>query len=695
MSSDRSSGTERFGEFVQRQAKNQAEYTQKARLKDGIEAANEAIALGHYGEAGRLLQGTILPSLRALPWTDPIELYHQELNHSEFPWHWTAIDQFLSDPDGVCRRAGRGGTTNGPLPPSQVIAHTVESVESIAAHHDITKAELTNRADAMGFAIKVGEHRQKPDMDFGDPVSAIRTDLGSLKHYFTGSTGGGKSNAAGRQFEDYYVKSLGAGKDYKCIDPAGLSTENVNAYDVPQWQRALRRAREKHDEPADWTEIDDYEPQAQILVPLSPDLSDYKLPYDRDAGEFVPDPFTIPASEISADLYQVFLEPQLSDGEGRALGDAYRAVDNAQDDWSLDDLAREIRSRDGLQDSSKESACRALQNLQAQGFIRTGADEHALDRDRWRDIFHSTDVITAINMNGLERKESRYFVLAHVIERLWTLRIRGSGQPQLATWLRELSGVAPHREIRRKESEVVGNLMEFIVSNLYRIMRKPRDVNMEILSDTQDPSDVERGVRTRFNRYVVFGGSDTELKDIFEWSGQDNWGSLKNSLVDKPGHAGIVKGCEVASDTDRWGIGPVHLTPPSWHHHDKDEGPSGWEKRVQISRQCDAMNDEELRTPEFAWDLDGDGDDATQVDEDEFGQPDQEEVSDNPKDHLSTAEYAEMKARQLRSHTDMSLRDIAGEIPDNPETGDSYDHSTIKDWTDDIEKGSGELVLDL
>ncbi|RLM32626.1 hypothetical protein [Haloarcula sp. Atlit-120R] len=701
-----SSDSERFGEFVQRQAQNRQQYSQKSSLKEGIEAANESLAVGQYHDAGLILRDRILPAVRDLPWTKPIELYHRELQDSTLPWHWSAVDRFTSDPTGVCARVARGPAGVDDLPTTvngdttdyeaaaKTIARTLASVESIASHHDVTAAELKRKADAMGHSVKLGEHKQKPDMSFGDPVSAIRTDLGSLKHYFTGGTGGGKSNAAGRQFEDYYISSLGEGRDYKCLDPAGLSTENVNAYDVPQWQQALRRAREEHDEPADWTDIEDYEPQAEFLVPLSPDLSDYRLPYDRDDSEFVPKPFTIPAAEVSADLYQAFLEPQLSDGEGRALGDAYRAVDNNLDDWSLDNLAREIRSRDGLQDSSKESAVRALQNLQSQGFIRTGADEHALSRDRWRSIFHSTDVITAINMNALERKESRYFVLSHLIERLWTLRIRGSGQPQLATWLRELSGVAPHREIRRKESEVVRNLMEFIVSKLYRIMRKPRDLNMEVLADTQDPGDVERGVRTRFNRYVVFEGSDSELKDIFSWSGQDEWYSLKNSLVDKPGHAGIVKGCEAASNTDRWGIGPVHLTPPSWHHHDKDEGPSGWEKRVQISRQTNAMHDEELRTPEYAWDLDGDGD-AEAVDEDSFGEPDEADEPDDPSEKLSTKQYAEMTARQMYSHSGKSYEQITEEIPNNPDTGKPYDRSTIHGWVSDIEKGSGELVLDL
>jgi len=701
-----SSDSERFGEFVQRQAQNRQQYSQKSRLKEGIEAANKSLAVGQHYEAGLILRDRILPAVRDLPWTKPVELYHRELQDSTLPWHWSAVDRFTSDPTGICTRVARGPSGVGDLPTTvngdttdyeaaaQTIARTLASVESIASHHDVTAAELKRKADAMGHSVKLGEHKQRPDMSFGDPVSAIRTDLGSLKHYYTGGTGGGKSNGAGRQFEDYYVSSLGEGRDYKSLDPAGLATENVNAYDVPQWQQPLRRAREEHEEPADWTDIDDYEPQAEFLVPLSPDLSDYRLPYDREAGEFVPEPFSIPAAEVSADLYQAFLEPQLSDGEGRALGDAYRAVDNNYDDWSLDNLAREIRSRDGLQESSKESAVRALQNLQSQGFIRTGADEHALSRDHWRTIFNSTDIITAINMNGLGRKESRYFALAHIIERLWTLRIRGSGQPQLATWLRELSGVAPHREIRRKESEVVRNLMEFIVSNLYRIMRKPRDLNMEILADTQDPGDVERGVRTRFNRYVVFGGSDNELKDIFEWAGQDEWDSLKNSLVDKPGHAGIVKGCEAASNTDRWGIGPVHLTPPSWHHHDKDEGPSGWEKRVQISRQTDAMHDEELRTPEFAWDLDGDG--ATEaVDEDSFGEPDEADEPDDPREKMSTERYAKLKARQLRSHTDMGYRKIADEIPDNPETGRNFAHTTVQEWVNDVEKNSGEVVLDL
>jgi hypothetical protein len=178
----------------------------------------------------------------------------------------------------------------------------------------------------------------------------------------------------------------------------------------------------------------------------------------------------------------------------------------------------------------------------------------------------------------------------------------------------------------------------------------------------------------------------------------------------KPGRAGIIKGCEPAiKSSSKWGIAPVHLTPPSWHHHDKDEGPSGWAKRARISQEVDVMNDEELRTPS-EWPLhpddasqaDGpspaDSPDSTEKVQSDGGQAEIREANDESEREEQTEsqyqkELAKTKARQLRSHTTKSLREIADEIPNNPKEGKPYAAETVRDWTEDIDKGSGEKTL--
>ena len=63
----------------------------------------------------------------------------------------------------------------------------------IAQQFDIVDAELQNRADAVGFTLKLGEHLQDWGMNLGDPVSIVTEQAGTLKTLFFGGPGAGKS----------------------------------------------------------------------------------------------------------------------------------------------------------------------------------------------------------------------------------------------------------------------------------------------------------------------------------------------------------------------------------------------------------------------------------------------------------------------------------------------------------------------
>lgn len=678
-----------------------------------------------YAVVARLCRKELLPELAENPST----LADLDLELADDPdWYWDSITRFQARPIEFEKRAGAGDPAA-----QEVVEQAFYSLETAAAEEGPIEARYQTEAEAQGFAIKMGIHKQKPWMDFGDPVKAITRELGALKHYFTGGTSGGKSSGASRQTEDYYRASVGRGRDFKIFDPVGLNTENVNAYDIPMQDDDLRRVREEHDRPPSWAEaaefieerwgvevepgdeydpdsgvprevweMVDYEPEAEILVPLTPDLKTYEIPYDLEEEEFVPTPFTIPASDISEELLSAVIAARVSSGEARTIRQAYRQVDRQYDDWSLDDLARTIQTRDDLSEKDQESAVRIIRNLESEGYIRTASDEHALDDAAWSRIFHSTDVATVINQTPVESQLSRYLIIAYLIEQVWDRRFRAHRQPNLVMWLRELHKIAPHGMNRRKQGDAVQNVMEHIIGKLNDIQRMPRDINTHIIADTQDPTDPEKSVRERFNRYVVFGGSSSDIDDIFDWSNQDGALAFKGTIGDKSGHAGIIKGCEPAvTSSNRWGISPVHLTPPSWHHHDKDEGPSGWQKRTEIARDLDILNDEELRTPEDAWELEPPAEKRSTrgfSDGDEDGEDAEDDVDEepaDPRDQYSRKEIIKMQARQLRATTTLSYEKIAEKIPDNPKTGDSYDRSTVRGWAKHIDQNSGELDLEL
>lgn len=685
--------TKRYGEYHRDQALRSERQNRQERLREAIQEANRSIARNEYRQAGEVLRDVILPSIRDLDDAKPMSQYHRELHaDDEFPWYWSEFSRFRERPDHYVELAGRDPSAGPDIMQQpltgeatdedgarRIVERALDTAESITAHHELTNDGMAGEADAMGFHIKLGIHQQDYEMDFGDPVTAVTSRLGALKSLFGGGTSGGKSSGASRQFEDYYQSSVRGGREYKCIDPVGLSTENIAAYDTPQRQNALRHVREQHELPPSFEEIEGYEPKSELLLPLTPDLEDFPLPYDTDAGEWVPKRFTIPASHLSEGLIASVISERVSDSVEDTIRTSYRAIDRDQDDWSLRDLAEEIADRDELTESNKKSAIRVLRNLQEEGFIRTKADEHSLDWDR---IFNSSDVITVFNQMPVEDELSRLIIVAYIVDQIWSRRIRPNRYPSLAMWLRELWEIAPHVGLRRKRDDAEQAVVEFIINRLTMMQRKPRDINTHIVADTQDPTDVEKSVRELFNRYIIFSGTaESVIEKVFSWAGQSGHRTLMGTLQDKPGVGGILGAVEPAmGDSNKWGISPVHLTPPSWHHYDKDEVGDGWQKRVEI------LDDEELRVPE--WDVSLPDDLTVDVDIEDGDADDGEDETDDKlsKAALRSNHRAEARERYKKGE---SLREIARNLDNNPETENSYYASTIGDWCDDLEKGEG------
>lgn len=660
---------------------NRDEWTRQQEIRDAIESCSRALEragdiAGPDGEEWYRLVDEQCRSVLA-----PLLRRHVGCDLLDYD---VAVDGVNREALDALTSTRTPGVAPGKPGSRQTIVDAFHSLSAIAEDAGVIEGDLRNKADATGFAIKLGEHNQRWEMDFGDDVTAITRRLGALKSFYTGGTGSGKSAGAARQMEDYYRASRSSQyRDYKIFDPVGLSAENVCAYDVPQQHDTLRRARERHGLSADWTEIDDYEPECEILVPLAPAIDDYKLPYDVDADEFVPRPFTIPASDLSEGLFVALIDARVSDGQKRIIREAYSELDRDADDWSLDDLKYSIQSRDELSTKDTEAATKVIENLKGAGFIRTRNHPHTLN---WDDVFTSTDVVTVVNQTPLDSELHRLIVIAYLLDMVWQLRIRSHGYPNLAMWLRELWEIAPHAVHRSKGDDAEKNVKEHIIGTLTKIMRKPRDINTHIVADTQDASDPERAIRTRFNRFVLFGGNDSTLEDVFSWAEQNGWRKFKETLTGRPGHAGIIGACEPAvGDPKKWGVSPVHLTPPSWHHHDKDQGPSGWQKRVHYSHQVDAMPTQELRYIGDEWD-------TAPVEDEELLVTDRS-TSENSVETMSQKERAKLKARQMRALTNKAIPDIAEEIPNNPDTDKSFSERTVTTWVRDIDKGSGEVVV--
>jgi hypothetical protein len=660
----------------QRSKRRQDEWSSTRTVRETVAKCARALELGqrkHYYFVGRKTSEVLVPLLLG---DQHPRAYGRRLGDAdlEAEWRFDAIESFVESPQVFVAmvapdRATRQATGVAEDVARQIIEGAFESCTAIAEYEGTIKAELKTRTDTVGFATKIGEHVQDAEMDFGDPVEGIVGDKGTVKSLFSGSTGSGKSTVAERQFEDYYRQNVQSGRSCKCIDLVDFTSGENLFYNVPQQQGELQRVREDFDLPADFAGVDGFTPEMEALVPLTPNLDRERMPFDVEAEAFVAQPFAIPASSISKELFTTILTARVSRGERNTIRDVYETVDRRMGDWALADMAEEIAHRDELSDKHKKTAIRVLRSLQDMGMIRRERDVDDAYLLDWDEIFTSTDRITAFSQSLCPDETAQLFVLAWLFEMLWERRRQMATYPQMALLLRELWEYVPHGR-RDSDSDTQAALQERIAYILTRMQRKNRDIRTHIIGDTQAIGDLHKGVRELFNRYVLLDGNDQVYEDVFSWTSNSKWRVFKSTITERPGEAGIVGlvGPAIERPNIEF-ISPVRLVPPSFHHHDKDEG-SGWRRRVQY------VDSEELRRPDdwpvrIPEDLSITAAVASTSDGEE-----QEETTD-PK------EFHRYEARS-RARNGESVRSIREAIDNNPDTDNPYSLSTIHGWIDDM-----------
>lgn len=693
MSSDENPNTNSQRSVLDHQVSQQTKedyWSRSGQIQELIAECSRALARGdreHYAFLTKRMREGLIPALSSLGRDYLVEYDVDLADHDK--WDWTALSRFINDAAGIqhaferavatptdrlAREAG-GATTETEL--KRVVERALDSLVAIAEFEGVVMSDYKKRDDAVGFSgLKIGIHRQRADMNFSSPVGAISWERGPVQSLYSGEPGSGKTTGGERQFEDYYRLNFQPGRDCKCIDPVDFSVAENLFYDVEQSDPTLRRIREeKHDVPPDFSDIEGYEPKMEAFVPLTPNLAETELPYDTEAEEFVLKPFTIPASSISKALFVRIVTARVSSTEENTIRSVYEAVDREQDDWTLGSMVDEIVSREELSDKHKKSAIGAIQSVQDFGFVRRGDCEYALTEDDWRDIFYDTETITTFCQAICRDNAAQKFVLAWLLDQMWDWRVFHHDYPRMALKLSELWEYAPHGR-RESDSEVEAELQQFIARILTKMQRKPRDIKAEIVADTQEIMDLNKGVRELFSRYCVFDGNDTTVENIFEWTSNSKSGAFKNTITQKTGEASIVGVVEDAvQQSDIEFLGNVLMTPPSHHHHDKDDG-KGWRYRTEL------VEHEELRIPED-W--------PTEPPEDlEIGSP-----SDYENEETGTVSSVDPKtihrgeARSRRRNGE-SIGQIRDQIPDNPEYEKPYSKSTIHGWVEDIDPNGGE-----
>lgn len=521
----------------------------------------------------------IVPALRSLGDQELLNYGSDLSGHHD--WQFDALTTFLYSqprsvaPDNVHDR--------------RVIEQSFRSLAAIAEHEGVIEDELRSRVDVEGFTVKLGEHLQDWDMNIGDPVHGVALETEALKTLVCGGTGDGKSTTLEREAEDFYQQIAREGSDYKLIDLVDIDKGENWFYDIPQQQPTLRRILKEMGLPADFTEDDDLAaPSVEILLPLAPGLAERQLPYDTEAEQFTTQPFTVPASTLPKRILVPCIMSRLSDDQEQTVRQAYDDVNRQKSDWSLKDLAEEIRSRDELSPKHKTDAIGVLRSLQDLGFIRTAECPHTL---AWRDLFKNTETITIFSQALLDSELGKFICIAYLVDRILDLRQDLYSLPDAVLLMRELWEVTPQRG-RLSPDERAAAVQEALANRMGKVMRKLRHFDLHLIADTQEPGDLHKQVREMFNRYVVFQSNRDTVDDIFSWTSNDRRGSFWGTLNQKKGQAGIIGKVEPAvQERDIEFLSPVAYAPPSHHHYDKARDTNGWRTRTSY------LDHEELRRP--------------------------------------------------------------------------------------------------
>ncbi|MFW5911651.1 MAG: hypothetical protein ACOCQV_02825 [Halolamina sp.] len=615
MSSNDTSTSKSFLDHTRSKQEREDYWDRNEDVRETIRHCARALQRGerkHYHYIARQLQDTLVP--RLLDDADP-EAYDAAVGeHDE--WSFDSLSQFVERPGHFVaavsapetpRAVGEPTISTGEAIARSVVEGAFRSCTAIAEHEEIIRAELRSRVDATMFGAKIGEHIQDAEQDLGETVEAISLLSGALKNIHTGGTGQGKSAGVETEGEAYYLENYTEGRDFKLLDFVGLRDGENWFYDIPQHDSTMRKSREEQGLPPSFAEDPDRDPETypdlEILVPLTPGLTKRKLPFDTDDESFTVRPFTVPASKIRKRLLISIMATKLTPEQESIIRTAYDEVNTSRDDWTLSDLAEEVQGREELSDTKEKPIVATLRQLQQQGFIRTQEDEYTLD---WGDIFADTETITVFSQAFIDDEIAQFIAVGHLAETIVKQREQRYGAAEAVLLMREMWKVAPHNRRQSFDARAAA-LQEAIGHMLTELFRENRHSGVHLSCDTQYLSDLLKPIRELFNRYVVYNTNRDTVKNVFEWTANDEWKSFYSTLSPKPGEASIVGMVQPAIDEQ--GIeflGPIDFAGPSHHHFTEKRDANGWQSRVNYltpTEACEECGSDALDRAENLADL--------------------------------------------------------------------------------------------
>lgn len=650
-----------YGEHVTNKAESNLESKHRQRVRKGLKYANQKLVYGNHEDAARAVR-TLDRLLLGERTASQLALFHRRRGLPE-----------LDVQSVVAVR--EGGATD------EQVETAVQSLEAVAVDQDIIDDELRNYAPAYGFSsMRIGRLYKSPRYS-QDSVQICSYHAGETKTLYHGETGEGKSTAMSGELADRWAANcLGEWHDgrhtreesFKILDVIDTDVCENAVYEIPQQQEPLREARTEMGLPPDYEGVEGFDrPNHEILVPLTRELAGEEFPTNDD-GDSPIEVFTIPAADLTKRALTHFLGGT-TEQQQSIIGMAYDRVSESRGDWTLEDLAVELMQVDGASESFKERAVNEIIELQRAGFIRDQSCPHSID---WREIFEDTETITSFTQSFLDDADQKLMVLAYLLYSLYWEREGLDDLPRCVVVGRELHEIAPHSQ------ENVGTdreqaLRSAIIGELGYTFRKNRKQDMEFVFDTQDITDIKRGVRKRFNRAVTFQTHEDALEELFgKVAGnvseyRDHRHAVSTTTVGQ----GTVIGKTVPNDRrDTVFLANLQFAPPPWHVFDDDEFDSGLHERVAYLDEKWQPHDIDCSLP-----------DRLTFEMDDIHEAAEADGADGD-DALSYEERKAMHKQEARRRrrAGESIRQVRSSIPPNPRTGKPYSVQTVQKWTEDV-----------
>lgn len=579
----------------------------KRRIDEAIQEGYQKLHDDDLAGLCVLMRDILIPDMGVARHTlrDHAETVQQE--NADLRWDHTSVRSFVERPDSYHQAmvspepesekelAGQlymkaAGVQDPRERKRKVVRQAFQSLESLAVARGFVSNSVTNWAPAFGYELQLGTWYQPPRDDMPFEIQLVTPGDSEEVTVNMGKPGRGKGVMGHTEAEDRYA----AGRNV--IDLVDFDECEGAVYDIPNRNPTLREAREEMGLEPDFTEVDGYEPNLEIMVPMTENLADEYIPYYGDGGtDTVVKPFTVPASHLSKKALKRFIASELTDTQKNIFETAYDQIQRSRDDWNLHDLIMAVERQRGVHGNqgAVDRVQRSIKRIQAKGWIRDEDDPNAID---WERILTDSDTITVFTASKMPDTDEAAQYLFHSyllyafrkeLKRVKGLPAEVKEQrgwrhvPKIQSILRELHEIAPNNETS-SDDETIREIQEAMTSDFRNLTAMHRHEGVEVSADTQNfIGEIKKRARVNFNRAALFSVDFNPASAMFQQMAGEPRDKYPRTVTRNFG----VGECAVLG---RVGTGrsfemTVKVAPPMSHHFDPDE----WvhpERKVTKSR---------------------------------------------------------------------------------------------------------------